>query len=599
MFQNFNDDEGGGGVDKLTELRARMTDLGIEAFLVPREDAFLGEYVPACGERLKWLTGFGGSAGLAMILQDKAAILVDGRYVLQALQQVDTDYFEILPSMHIKAQDWLKDNLTAGCCVGFDPMLHHLNQIETLKKNLALSDIDMRPIEENPIDTIWADRPAPPSGNISVYPEKLAGASSREKRTQIAEKIKEQNADCFILTQPESIAWLLNIRGQDVPHTPLVLSYGVLHQDTKFDWFIDPARIDKALKKHLGDGINLIAPEKMATQLSQYNKKTVLLDPNTANYGFAELVPHYQKSDDLCALPKACKTKSELAATTAAHIRDGAALCEFLCWFDAQATNGNLSEISAAKQLEQFRAHSDALLDLSFDTISGTGPNGAIVHYRVTEKTNRDIKAGDLYLVDSGGQYIDGTTDVTRTIYVEGKPPPADAVMAFTRVLKGHIALATARFPAGTDGVMLDALARAPLWAAGLDFDHGTGHGVGVYLSVHEGPQRISKGGTVALKEGMIVSNEPGYYRTDAFGIRIENLQYVTAAEKRAGEERPMHGFHVLTQAPIDKRLIDKTLLTAEEISWLNDYHLEVRRLIMPLLSISAAEWLEQATEAL
>ncbi len=599
MFQDFDDDESGGGSEKLAHLRARMAEIGIDAFFVPREDAFLGEYVPACGERLKWLTGFGGSAGLAMILQDKAAILVDGRYVLQAPQQVDTDFYEILPSMHIKAQDWLKNNLKAGQIIGFDPMLHHLNQIETLKKSLAPCEINFKPVVENPIDGIWHDRPAMPSGAVSAYPDKLAGATSTEKRAQIADKIKQQEADCFIVTQPESIAWLLNIRGQDVPHTPFALSYGVLHQNGSFDWFIDPSRIDKTLSKHIGEGLTLIHPDHMTAHLSQLGDKKVLLDPSTANYGFAELVPHYQKTTDLCALPKACKTKAELAATTAAHLRDGAALCEFLSWFDVQAPQGHLTEISAAKQLEQFRTHTDALLDLSFDTISGAGPNGAIVHYRVTEKTNREIKAGDLYLVDSGGQYIDGTTDVTRTIYVEGKPPPADAIMAFTRVLKGHIALAMARFPAGTDGVMLDALARAPLWAAGLDFDHGTGHGVGVYLSVHEGPQRISKGGTVALQEGMIISNEPGYYRTDAFGIRIENLQYVTVAEKRAGEDRPMHGFHVLTQAPIDKRLIDKNLLTPAEISWLNAYHQEVRRLIMPLLSITAAQWLEQATEPL
>lgn len=600
MYQSFDDDfDPQAGAPRLKHLRAHMQEAGLDVFLVPREDAYMGEYVPASGERLKWLTGFGGSAGIAAVMADRAALLVDGRYVLQAPQQVDTACFEIVPIMETRLVDWLNAHVSAGQTIGFDPMLHTRNQINLLKKQLTVKDVSIIPVTENPLDKAWHDRPAPPCAPVVAQSDALAGRTSPDKRQSIGQQIAERKADAFLLTQPESIAWILNIRGADVPHTPFVLSYGLAHKDGRFDWFIDPERVPRTVREHMGTGVELIPPHNMATHLQSLSDNTVLLDPGTANFGFAEMLGDFIDSPDLCALPKACKTEAEINGARKAHIRDGAALCAFLHWLDQQAPKGGVSEISAAQRLEAFRRDTGHLKDLSFDTISGSGPNGAIVHYRVTETTNRILQPGELYLVDSGGQYSDGTTDVTRTILIDGAAPPVDAVMAFTRVLKGHIALACARFPKGTDGVMLDALARAPLWAAGLDFDHGTGHGVGAYLSVHEGPQRISKGGTVALQSGMIVSNEPGYYRADAFGIRIENLQFVTPATPPENGERPMHGFETLTLAPIDTRLIDPTLLTDDERDWLDTYHARVHETISPLLDSDAAAWLAAATSPL
>jgi len=400
------------------------------------------------------------------------------------------------------------------------------------------------------------------------------------------------------------MAWLLNIRGRDVPHTPLALSFALLKQNGDCDWYIEPARASPSLLAHIGAGVRVFAPAKMAEDLRAYHKKRVLLDPqNTPLWFKTHLGSNFIRGTDPCLLPKACKTKAEIDGAKAAHIRDGAALCRFLCWFESEAPKGQLSEISAAQKLETYRDATGLLRDLSFDTISSTGAHGAIIHYRATHKTNRAIAAGDIYLVDSGGQYEDGTTDVTRTVLVDGASPPAGALAAFTYVLKGHIALSCARFPQGTNGAALDSLARAPLWAAGLDFAHGTGHGVGSYLSVHEGPQQISKHGQTALAPGMIVSNEPGYYRAGAFGIRIENLQYVTQAEQIEGGEQDMLGFETLTLAPIDKRLIDEKLLTAQERAWLNAYHARVYQTLSalgePYMDKTTAQWLARTCEAI
>ncbi len=599
-FKNDGDPQAGTPTRKqcLAKLREQMRQQNISAFLVPREDAFMGEYVPECGERLKWLTGFSGSAGIAVIMADKAALLVDGRYVLQAPQQIDISCFDIVPLMQTRLHDWLNENLTEGQIIGFDPMLHTVKQIKDLKKQVSVENITYLCLAVNPIDMIWQERPALPAKPVFIHPNKFAGRNCQEKRAQIAAKIKQTEKTAFLITQPDTIAWVLNIRSEDVPRTPLALSYGLIYDDAQFDWFIEPTRIKPSIMAHMGEGVRLIAPDDMRAHLKGLTR-SVLLDPATANYGFIDMIENYVESEDLCALPKACKTEAEINGAQKAHIRDGVAMCEFLHWFDVHSAGGKVSEISAAQKLEQCRKSTGKLKDLSFDTISGGGPHGAIVHYRVTEKTNRVLRPGELYLVDSGGQYEDGTTDVTRTILVDGAPPPTDGVRAFTHVLKGHIALARARFPKGTDGVMLDAIARAPLWEAGLDFDHGTGHGVGSYLCVHEGPQRISKGGTVALQAGMIVSNEPGYYRTGVFGIRIENLQYVMPQTHKDEGERPMHKFKTLTLAPIDKRLIDISLLTKEEMKWLNNYHQRVHDTLFALLSDDAAKWLTQVTAAI
>lgn len=577
---------------RLDQLRASLG--GLDGFLVPREDEFMGEYVPPCGERLKWLTGFGGSAGVAAVLRDKAALLLDGRYTLEAENHIDTGCLEIVPIAETLLHSWLAENLTAGQSVGYDPRLHSISQIRKLSAELEKKRISLQPVSQNPIDPLWRDRPPPPEGEIRIHPHSHAGKSSQEKRREIAAALKAENHSALLVTQPENIAWLLNIRGSDVPRTPFVLSFALLRDDARLAWFIRPGRLSNELKEHLGEEVDLVPPEEMEACL-RGQAETVLLDPVHAPQYFSSILEdRVAEGSDPCNLMKACKNDVEIEGAKAAHMRDGAALCAFLHWLDVTAPKGNVSEIDAVTHLEKCRMATGELQDLSFDTISGSGPNGAIVHYRVQHDSNRLLKPGDLYLVDSGGQYLDGTTDVTRTVLIGGAPPPDNAIHAFTRVLKGHIALATARFPENTDGVALDALARAPLWAAGLDFDHGTGHGVGSYLSVHEGPQRISKGGTQALVPGMIVSNEPGFYEKGAFGIRIENLQYVTPPEEIEHGSRRMLGFEVLTLAPIDKRLIDPGLLTQTEKGWLNAYHRKVCETLSPLVDAETTQWLKK-----
>ena len=583
------------GAPRLKLLRAQMQKHKLDAFLVPHEDAFMGEYVPPHGARLKWLTGFDGSAGAAVVLTKSAALFVDGRYVLQAPRQVDTNCFDIIPLTQTHIKDWLKEQLPNGAVIGFDPFLHSIKQHNDMAEMLKENNISLKPITPNLLDTIWHDQPPLPQQPVSLHPDARAGQTSRAKREKLCKAIDEKKCAAFLFTRPESIAWALNIRGADVPHTPFALSYALLHKNGAVDWFIAPERVAKSVLTHIGGEVNLIPPEKMQAHLRQHKNARIGLDESTANYIFADWLPDAVNMADPSSLPKACKSQAEIDGAIAAHKRDGVALCRFLCWFDTHAPKGKETEISAAQKLEAFRVQADELLDLSFDTISASGANGAIVHYRVTKATDRKIQAGDIYLVDSGGQYQDGTTDVTRTIWVTGAPPPDDAIMAFTRVLKGHIALAAARFPKDTNGIALDALARAPLWAGGLDFDHGTGHGVGSYLSVHEGPQSISRNGTAALKEGMIVSNEPGYYREGAFGIRIENLQYVTPLTLRAGEAEEMHSFAPLTMAPIDRRLIDTKLLTQDEQAWLNNYHQMVLANLSALLDAQTRKWLVAA----
>lgn len=595
MFQEFHDDDFGGGTKVVKDLRAVLAARKLDGFIVPREDEYQGEYVPAANERLKYLTGFGGSAGTAIVLARKAALFVDGRYILAAPQQVNSRLFTVLNGMETPPSQWLAAHVKTGQEIGIDPRLHSETVVKAYRDRLAAQGARLVLVDTNPLDEIWSDRPPLPVTRVTLQPDRLTGMTSADKRRKLAKAMKQAGQDMLLIVQPENIAWLLNIRATDVPHTPFALSFGILKKNASFDWFIDRHRVSAAVRAHVGRGLKLHAPQDLAKSLRAIKAKTVAFDPaHTPAWFAAQLVSAtIARITDPCAVPKAAKTNAEIKASVQAHQMDGAALCNFLAWFDKNAGKGQLTEICAAKQAEACRAASGKLLDLSFDTISGTGPNGAIVHYRVTEKTNRRIKPGDLYLIDSGGQYRQGTTDVTRTILVDGKAPPKGAIEAFTRVLRGHIGLAMAQFPEGTNGMQLDTLARAPLWEVGLDFDHGTGHGVGSYLSVHEGPQRISKGGHVALQAGMIVSNEPGYYKAGKFGIRIENLQYVSPVKGPKGA-RAMLGFEPLTLAPIDRRLIDKSIMTLPEIDWLDNYHLRVQNTLIDRVDKTTQGWLKR-----
>ena len=592
MFQDFKDRSNPrDAIENLGRLRAALSNAKLAGIIIPREDEYQGEYVPACNERLKWATGFGGSAGLTIIMATEAALFVDGRYTLQARSQIDMTVFEVVHTAEQRPTHWLKQRSLKGAQIGIDPRLHSLGAYRSFDAAITAAGGTLHILNENPVDTLWTKRPLSPRGDITIQPENLAGRSIADKTEELLKSLAAAHADRLIISQPENIAWLLNIRGQDVPHTPFVLSYAVLNKSGLIDWYVDPSRINADLAAHLTDRVIIHAPAQLEADLRAMKSESIMLDPSTTPAWFAQMLDQaslIEKSDPI-ALPKSRKNKAEIDGAERAHLLDGVALCKFLHWITQETGSNSVTEIDAVKQLEAFRAASGKLLDISFDTIAGSGPHGAIVHYRVTESTDRIVKDGDLFLLDSGGQYRDGTTDVTRTILI-GNKASDDAVNCFTTVLRGHIALAMAHFPAGTNGGQLDTLARAPLWEKGWDFDHGTGHGVGSYLSVHEGPQRISKGSNVALEPGMIVSNEPGYYRTDAFGIRIESLQYVTHAAPVG--ERPMLRFEVLTLAPIDRSLIDRSQLAPSELAWLNAYHARVFKMISPHLTETESNWL-------
>ncbi|MBV8169342.1 MAG: aminopeptidase P family protein [Alphaproteobacteria bacterium] len=585
----------------LDQLRAELKKRGLDGFVVPRADEFQGEYVPACANRLHWLTGFSGSAGLAVALADIAAIWVDGRYTLQVRAEVDTAAFETLHISDDPPTEWLAKRVPAGAKIGFDPKLHVEEQVARFRRAVERAGATLVALDDNPLDAAWTDRPPPPLGPVRVHDVGFAGVSAAQKRADVAAQLKRDGLVAAVLTAPDSIAWLLNIRGADVTHTPLPLSTAVIHADETVELFIDPRKLLPETREHLGNSVSVAAPQKFAEALDRLGagKAKVLVDAGQSSAWvlgrLADAGAELVRGADPCALPKACKNPVELDGTRAAHRRDGAALTRFMAWLAGRLPKGELKEIEASDALEEFRRQDDRFRDLSFPTISGAGPNGAIVHYRASPATERPLGDGELYLVDSGAQYLDGTTDVTRTIAIG--TPSAEQRDRFTRVLKGHIALATARFPAGTTGSQLDTLARRPLWEVGLDFDHGTGHGVGSYLSVHEGPQRISKlPNTVALKPGMILSDEPGYYKTGGYGIRIENLVVVTPQPGADGAEREMLGFETLTLAPIDLALVEPSLLTPDEVAWLNAYHARVRDVIGPQLDAPARAWMEQAT---
>ncbi|HVH76506.1 MAG TPA: aminopeptidase P family protein [Stellaceae bacterium] len=586
---------------RLARLRGELARRGLDGFIVPRADEHQGEYVPARGQRLLWLTGFSGSAGVAIVLAERAAIFVDGRYTLQAKLQVDTALFEPRHLTEEPPADWLGRNLPAGGVLGYDPWLHTPQDVERLRAAAERRGASLRAVADNPLDAVWSGRPAAPLAPVAPHDERFAGESSREKRQRLGRGLAEEGIAAAVLTMPESIAWLLNIRGGDVPHTPLPLSFAILRQDGAVTLFIDRRKLLPGLERHLGNRVTVEPPEQLGPALDRLAADgPVQADPATAGaWVFDRLAAagaEIHRAADPCLLPKACKNPVEIAGTRTAHRRDGVAMSRFLAWLAREAPQGVLSEIAASDRLEALRREGEHFRDLSFPTISGAGPNGAIVHYRAMPESEGRLGPGMLYLLDSGAQYLDGTTDVTRTVAI-GDPSP-EMRDRFTRVLKGHIALARARFPKGTTGTQLDAFARRALWEEGLDYDHGTGHGVGSYLGVHEGPQRISKAPNAQpLLPGMIVSDEPGYYKAGAYGIRIENLVLVTP-QAGAGE-REMLGFETLTLVPIDRRLVDPGLLDEGERAWLDAYHARVRTELAPLLDAETRAWLARETQPL
>jgi Xaa-Pro aminopeptidase len=590
--------------EKLKGLRDSLAVLGLTGFLVPHGDEHQSEYPPPSSERLAWLTGFTGSAGFAIVLKDAAAIFVDGRYTLQAAAQVDP----VFAREHLienPPSKWLAGHAKSGGRIGYDPWLLTLADVRRFTDAAKSAGAELVPVEANPIDALWLDRPAPPLGAVALHPASLAGEEAAAKIARLQSLVAAKNADAAVLTQPDSIAWLLNIRGADVAHNPTALAFAVLPAAGRPALFIDGRKLSNSVRTALASLAEIEAPASLAAGLAALGGKRVLLDPQATADAIRKMIADaggtIVEGQDPVALPKARKNETELAGMRRAHLRDGAAMVRFLRWLD-EAPPGTVDEIAAAERLRAFRAEAAAkdgmeLVDLSFDTISGAGPNGAIVHYRVTPETNRRLESGSLYLVDSGAQYRDGTTDITRTVAVGA--PSAEMRERFTLVLKGHIAIATARFPVGASGAQLDTLARIALWKAGCDYDHGTGHGVGAFLSVHEGPARISKMGSVPLEAGMVLSNEPGYYKAGAYGIRTENLVIVTPPAAIPGGDRDMLGFETLTLCPIDRRLVDIALLTADEIAWFDAYHAWVKASLTPLLDAANRDWLTAATTPL
>jgi Xaa-Pro aminopeptidase len=602
-FQTFEEPESGVALTaRLSALRQELARRKLTGFVVPRADQQQNEYVAPSEERLAWLTGFTGSAGLAVVLAQEAALFVDGRYTLQAAKQVGGKAWAVESLVEPPPESWITKHLKSGDRLGFDPWLHTSAATERLSAACAKAGAELVAVDSNPIDTIWTERPPPPVAPVAIHGPRYSGEKEADKLMRIRQELEKLGADALVLSDSHAVAWTFNIRGADVAHTPLPLSYALVPRDGRPTIFIDNRKLSNATRDHLEQSADVREPDTLTPQLTSLAKSgsTIALDSATAADALSRLITAAGgkpvRGGDPTALLKAVKNTTEIKGTRTAHRRDAVALARFLAWIDREAPKGALTEIDTVEALETFRRDTGALKDVSFPTIAGTGPNGAIVHYRVTRKSNRRIVPGDLLLIDSGAQYEDGTTDVTRTIAVG--QPTAEMRDRFTRVLRGHIAIARAVFPDGTTGAQLDTLARQFLWQAGIDFEHGTGHGVGSYLSVHEGPARISKLGTTPLKRGMILSNEPGYYKADGFGIRIENLELVTAADV-SGAEKPMNAFETLTFAPIDRRLIDVKMLNAAELEWLNAYHARVRDVVHSQLDDTDRLWLDVATAPL
>ena len=588
--------------DRLAALREQLKAEKLDGFVVPLTDEHMSEYVGSYAQRLAWLTGFQGSAGSAVVLPEEAAIFVDGRYTLQVRSQVSASEWSYQSVPETSTTQWLEEHAPEGARIGYDPWLHTRDWVKKAKEALATRGAELVPVDRNPIDEIWTDRPEASKAHLIVQSDEFAGKSAAEKRTEIGDWLAKHHADAAVLSALDSIAWAFNIRGADVTHTPVALAYALVHQDGTADLFVASEKIGPDVRQHLGNGVRLHERAEFESALAEYKGKTVVVDPERAVAAIFEALENAGAKilplRDPTILPKALKNPAEISGQKAAQERDGAAIARFLHWIDQEAPKGEVDELIASDHLEALRRESPELRDLSFDSISGAGPNGAIVHYKSSEKTNRKLEKGQLYLIDSGGQYVDGTTDITRTVPIG--EPTAEMKDRFTRVLKGHIAIATACFPKGTRGSQLDSFARRPLWEAGLDYAHGTGHGVGSFLAVHEGPQRISpvgssqSGGDEPLQAGMIISNEPGYYKTGEYGIRIENLVLVVPREIE-GAEKEMLGFETLTFAPIDRRLIDAQMLEPEELVWLNCYHAHVLAKIGPQLEGDDLAWLQAA----
>jgi Xaa-Pro aminopeptidase len=589
---------------RLAALREQLKNDRLDGFVVPICDEHMSEYVGEYAQRLAWLTGFGGSAGSAVVMAEEAAIFTDGRYTLQVREQVDGKNWQYVAVPQTSISDWLAEHASSGARIGFDPWVHTKGWADAAIKALAAKDAELVAVDRNPVDAVWADQPKPSDAKVMVLGDQYSGQSSAEKRAAVADWLSENKLDAAIISALDSVAWTFNIRGEDVACTPVALSFAMLHDDGTADLYVEPEKIDDGVRHHLGNAVRVHPRSAFAPALENMKGKRIAVDPeravaaifNRLSDGGADIV----QLRDPTVLAKARKNPIEQAGHRAAQKRDGASLSRFLHWISVEAPKGHITELAAADRLQAFRAEGGLLKDLSFDTISGAGPNGAVVHYRVSQETNRTLEPNSIYLCDSGGQYLDGTTDVTRTMWVGPDEPTAEMKDRFTRVLKGHIALARAVFPLGTRGSQLDTLARQYLWAAGVDYAHGTGHGVGSFLAVHEGPQRIAKpsGGQAGTEQellaGMFLSNEPGYYKTGEYGIRIENLVLVEERDI-AGAEGKYLGFETLTFAPIDRALVDTALMSRDELRWWDDYHAKVLKIVGPQLEGDAKTWLENA----
>lgn len=607
MFQSFdNKSTPQFGKARVEALRATFDGLGIDGFLVPRADEYQGEYVPECAERMAWISGFTGSAGVVLVTRNQAVVFVDGRYTTQLASQVDPAVFTGGDLVGAPPAKWLSENAPNGFRLGIDAWLHTSAELSRLEKAVAEKGGSVVLLAASPLDPLWEGRPAEPLEPVTIQPDAFTGTAASAKISTIAEIVSAREADAVLVTDPSSIAWIFNIRGNDVPHTPHPLARAIIHADGKADLFLDERKTNAEVKAYLSSLARQHAPADIETQLRDLASRgaKILADVDVVPVALTRLIKENGgeviEAADPVKLPRACKNEAELAGSAAAHIQDGAAMVEYLAWLDSQQP-GSITEIQAVKALEAARARvgeamQNPLKDISFDTISGAGPNAAIIHYRVTTDSDRRLQDGEMFLVDSGAQYVNGTTDITRTVAIGNVPE--EQKRFFTLVLKGVIAISDARFPKGTRGCDLDPLARIALWKAGADYGHGTGHGVGSYLSVHEGPQRISRVSQQEILPGMILSNEPGYYRPGDFGIRIENLIYVREAEAIEGGDQPMLSFETLTWCPIDRRLILVSLLTEDERDWLNGYHATTREKLMPLISDAGVrEWLVAATE--
>ncbi|MGC4025386.1 MAG: aminopeptidase P family protein [Mesorhizobium sp.] len=592
------------GVPRVALLRDWLAKHDLDGFIVPRSDEHQGEYVAPCSERLRWLTGFSGSAGAAIVLRDRAVIFVDGRYTLQVRQQADMNLFKVESLVENPPAQWLAENVGKGARIGFDPWLHTISEATAMRRSVTRAGAELLPLEKNAIDAIWEDRPRPPLGAVALQPNELAGELARDKLARLAESVAKQGADYAVLTDPSSIAWAFNIRGSDVPHTPLALGFAVIAAKGAHLLFIDKRKLGIETEAYLTQLADLRTPSSMEAEIAKLAKSgsRISLDPVLAADRLRMIVEEnggkVVEAADPARLPRATKNEAELAGSRAAHRRDGAAVVQFLCWLDAQQPD-TIDEITAVTRLEEARHRvgeetQRALKDVSFETISGAGPNGAIIHYRVSRNSNRKLGKDELFLLDSGAQYQDGTTDITRTVAMG---TPSDEMRErFTLVLQGLMAISRLRFPPGTRGSDLDAFARYALWQHGFDYAHGTGHGVGSYLAVHEGPQRLAKTGTEKLLTGMILSNEPGYYKEGHYGIRCENLIVVDAPSAIDGGDIEMHSFETLTLAPFDRRLIRADMMSSEELDWLNAYHARVLTEIGPMVDGETLKWLETAT---